>query len=263
LIPHRPIPKNIYETDALRSQYLLFHYGKKSDILPFASGPMDALDFHRRCVNLLRKHVSLGPESIGLDLGCAVGRATFELARFCPDVVGIDYSAQFIKIATHLQKKGFIEFNKINEGRWGEKTRVCVPSGIDRRRVRFLKGDACRLSSKIGIFDAALLLNLIDRLSDPQLCLLGLSPLIKSGGTVLISSPYTWLEDFTPKKKWLGGFVAKGKLMKTIDTLKRILGVHFEFVGSHDVPFIIREHQRKFQWSVAQVSLWRKRRDNR
>jgi hypothetical protein len=30
-------------------------------------------------------------------------------------------------------------------------------------------------------------------------------------------------------------------------------------VAAKDLPFLIREHARKFQWSVAQASLWKKR----
>jgi hypothetical protein len=27
----------------------------------------------------------------------------------------------------------------------------------------------------------------------------------------------------------------------------------------NDLPFLIREHQRKFQWSVAEATIWRRR----
>jgi 2-polyprenyl-3-methyl-5-hydroxy-6-metoxy-1,4-benzoquinol methylase len=34
-----------------------------------------------------------------LDLGCAVGRSSFELTRYFDRVVGLDYSARFIQVA--------------------------------------------------------------------------------------------------------------------------------------------------------------------
>ena len=37
---------------------------------------------------------------------------------------------------------------------------------------------------------------------------------------------------------------------------KRRLGRGFERVRVLDLPFLIREHARKFQWSVAQASVW-------
>lgn len=37
-----------------------------------------------------------------LDLGCAVGRATIELAQYFDEVVGIDYSNSFIEAANKV-----------------------------------------------------------------------------------------------------------------------------------------------------------------
>jgi hypothetical protein len=33
----------------------------------------------------------------------------------------------------------------------------------------------------------------------------------------------------------------------------------FNLVTTKDLPFLIREHARKFQWSVAQASIWQRR----
>jgi 2-polyprenyl-3-methyl-5-hydroxy-6-metoxy-1,4-benzoquinol methylase len=38
-----------------------------------------------------------------LDLGCAVGRTSFELTRIFDRVIAIDYSAKFIEVANDLQ----------------------------------------------------------------------------------------------------------------------------------------------------------------
>ncbi|MFW8304076.1 methyltransferase domain-containing protein, partial [Klebsiella pneumoniae] len=37
-----------------------------------------------------------------LDIGCATGRASFELARLFDQVTGMDYSARFIDVALSL-----------------------------------------------------------------------------------------------------------------------------------------------------------------
>jgi hypothetical protein len=42
--------------------------------------------------------------------------------------------------------------------------------------------------------------------------------------------------------------------------LKELLAADFEFVEEpRDVPFVIRETARKFQHSVAQMSVWRRK----
>ncbi|NDC01228.1 MAG: methyltransferase domain-containing protein, partial [Verrucomicrobia bacterium] len=41
-----------------------------------------------------------------LDLGCAVGRSSFELAAKVPEVIAIDFSRAFIRAARKLAKNG-------------------------------------------------------------------------------------------------------------------------------------------------------------
>ena len=44
---------NIYETPKLLGEYLLFHYGKDEEVLPWSFGPKDALGFAVRTVTEL------------------------------------------------------------------------------------------------------------------------------------------------------------------------------------------------------------------
>ena len=63
--------------------------------------------------------------------------------------------------------------------------------------------------------------NLIDRLPDPRRCLAQLPGLINHGGQLIITSPYTWLAEYTPKENWLGGFEKDGHRVRTLsDALK-------------------------------------------
>ena len=47
---------------------------------------------------------------------------------------------------------------------------------------------------------------LIDRLYDPAKFLGMIHERINPGGLLILTSPYTWLEEFTERAKWLGGF---------------------------------------------------------
>lgn len=49
-----------------------------------------------------------------------------------------------------------------------------------------------------------------------------------------------------------------GKEQSTIDGLVTALAGDFTLMGRKDLPFLIREHARKFQWSVAQATIWRR-----
>src|SRR5204863_2924117 len=135
------------------SEYLLFHYGTAEQILPHQSGPADALHFPVRCVAECLAVDQLPPTARALDLGCAVGRSSFELARHCAQVIGIDYSERFIDAARVLQREGALDFKYPEEGDLASKATACVPSEIDRNKVAFEQGDAQDLRPDLGPFD--------------------------------------------------------------------------------------------------------------
>jgi putative 4-mercaptohistidine N1-methyltranferase len=250
---------NPYETDKLLHEYLLFHYGRAEEVLPWSEGPQAALDYPARCVTECLDATALPRNARALDIGCAVGRATFELARFCREVIGIDYSERFIEAARSLAADGVIGYLRADEGMLTTSLEARVPEGVNRAGVRFQHGDAHALPSELGVFDVVLAANLIDRLEKPRHFLSQLSRLVKSGGQLIITSPYTWLLEYTPLDEWIGGCTANGKERNTLDGLKEALSGEFTLVTTKDLPFLIREHARKFQWSVAQASIWQRR----
>ncbi len=244
----------IYETDKLLSEYLLLHYGNHREILPWDSGPAEALDFPLRCAQIcLRESSAFGR---ALDLGCAVGRATFELSATFEKVVGIDRSARFIAAAHTIQKKGELQYERLDEGIVTTRLIAKRPAASHPERVEFREGDACRLPKDLGQFDCVMLSNLLCRVPDPDACLRQLPGLLRSGGRVLITTPCSWMEEFTPQSAWLGGMLRDGKPVTTLEGLTRCLGSGFKLLRTEEMPFLIREHARKFQWSVAQASLW-------
>jgi len=249
---------SFYETNRAVSEYLLFHYGTANEILSLGHGPAEALNYPVRCVSECLETKGLPTSARALDLGCAVGRSTFELARHCVEVVGIDQSERFCAAAKRLQAEGSADFAYVTEGELTQRSQAMVAADIDRRRVRFEKGDAMNLRPDLGEFDVVLMANLIDRLPDPLRCLQQLPQLLKAGGQLIITSPYTWLTEYTPREYWLGGFVRDGQPVHTFDSLQEILSADFELLRRKDLPFLIREHARKSQWSVAEASIWRR-----
>ena len=250
---------NIYETDRLLAEYLLFHYGTDAEMLAHPASPLDALSYPARCVSECLDLARFPANARALDLGCAVGRSTFEFARHCSEVVGIDFSRRFIETAVVLTAEGEVPYLRADEGALATPCCARISPEIDRTRVRFEVGDAMHLRADLGTFDVVLMANLIDRLSEPQHCLARLAGLVKPGGQLVITSPYTWLEDFTPRANWLGGFERDGKRVTTRDGLTAALSADFALTATRDLPFLIREHARKYQWSVAEATIWQRR----
>jgi putative 4-mercaptohistidine N1-methyltranferase len=249
-------PSEPYESAGALNEYLLFHYGREDEILPYPFGPRDALDFAVRTVEEGLEVDALPVNARAFDLGCAVGRSSFELARFCPEVVGLDYSQRFVAAATTLAEKGEMNYRRIICGDISEPAVARVPDGVERSRVRFLQGDAGNLPSKFAAFDVVHASNLLCRMPEPARFLDRLSQLVKTNGQLILATPCTWLESFTPKDHWIGGTTRHGD---TLDVLKKRLDSNFALTKAVNLPFLIREHARKFQWSVAQVSSWRRR----
>ncbi len=244
-----------YESDEQLGQYLAFHFGDQY---------FDVANYPRVCADRCR---GLVPETDGLralDLGCAVGRTTFELARSFSEVTGVDLSRRFIEAAKRLQRQGQIPYQLVDEG---DITRSVVAdladSGLDglQSRVAFEVGDASSLADHISGYDLVFAGNLIDRLHDPVSFLQGIHHRLNVGGYLVISSPYTLLEEFTPRENWVGGFYRDGLPITVLEGLRRYLEPHFEMIGEpEDIPFVIRETARKFQHSIAQLSTWRRMR---
>lgn len=71
------------------------------------------------------------------------------------------------------------------------------------------QGDACALPADLPAFDAVLAANLLCRLPDPMRFLGRCPSLVKRGGVLVLVSPFSWLEAWTPQQKWLGGYYDK------------------------------------------------------
>ena len=244
---------DVYESDDLIAQYCEFHYG--ADYHGVANFP-------RVTAELCREVIGDKPIKRALDLGCATGRAAFELAHFCDFVTGIDFSARFIKVGHEMQEKGRIKYALPEEGKlvsYHEKTLEELGLADVQQKVEFWQGDAHNLKPQFKDYDLVLACNLIDRLYEPSRFLTNIRERMTSGGVLVLFSPYTWLEEFTPVEQWLGGKKVDGENVTTLEGLRRELAPHFRQLGeARDVEFVIRETRRKYQHSVSQMSVWQK-----
>ena len=236
---------NPYETQKLRDEYLLFHFGTAEEILPYPAGPTEALGFAVRTVT---ETLPATPVTCALDLGCAVGRSAFELSAFCESVTAIDFSGAFIAAARELQHHGTLDYLRLEEGNVSTPLVARLPAHARPDRVQFETGDATDLRPDLGSFDIVHAANLICRLPEPAKLLKRLPTLVNQGGTLVITTPCTWLGEFTPPEHWPKG--------PTLEWLKESLAPAFTLTRSLNMPFLIRETARKFQWTVAEASVW-------
>ena len=246
--------ENIYETDELVSQYCDFQYGEDY---------FGVDNFAVACAQKAIAYTKDIKQGSALDLGCATGRASFELAKAFDKVCGIDFSARFVQVGVELQKNNKVGYYQNGEGNIKNRFEVNLEElGLSdvKDKVEFWQGDACNLKPHFKAYDLIMATNLIDRLYEPHLFLNSVHERINEGGCLVLTSPYTWLEDYTDKEFWIGGYRDEnGNEVSTLDGLKEMLKEHFELVATEDVPFVIRETPRKYQHTISQMSVWKKK----
>ncbi|MDC0980184.1 5-histidylcysteine sulfoxide synthase [Bdellovibrionales bacterium] len=248
------ITNNPYETDQLLSQYCEFHYG---------ASYFEVENFPKACIQAVEPYFKQLPSRTrAMDLGCAVGRSTFELARHFDEVVGIDFSARFIEKAQRFSDMGVLRYTLTTEGDlqdFYERTLSELKLEGLSEKIQFMQGDACNLNKKYGKFDFIFAGNLLDRLHSPKSFLNSVGEFLNVNGVLALTSPYTWLEEHTEKSEWIGGFKKDGEDFTTLEGLEHHFQGQFKRIAEpKEVPFVIRETARKYQHTVAQLTLWQK-----
>ncbi len=107
---------NPYEAQQMVDTYLNFHYGEDNfgvENFPAHCGKI--------CIEKAKKE---GVKGRALDLGCAVGRTSIELADYFEEVIGLDFSGAFVKAAIEAAANNYEQIN---------------------HKIKFVEGDACNL----------------------------------------------------------------------------------------------------------------------
>ncbi|CAF3870011.1 unnamed protein product [Rotaria sp. Silwood1] len=242
-----------YETQEMLDTYLLLHWGEEHQrfdplLAAHITFPRVA-ELPIACAELV-KRFAVGKDR-AMDLGCAVGRTAFELVTTFNEVVGIDNSQKFIDVARHLQQYGTLEYNRKDQGMQTTVLTAMVDSSIDRHRIRFEVGDACSLPLYLKDFDAVVLANVLCRLPKPSICLermQGNNGLVMAGGILVMTTPFSWLPQYTPSNHWLNSVKDIGNIL-----------TEFDLIYQEEIPFMIREHRRKFEYIITLATVWKRR----
>ena len=82
-------------------------------------------------------------------------------------------------------------------------------------------------------------------------------------------SPYSWLEEYTAREHWLVAIdapsahsseVLDSKLTRAAVSAALQQPQGFSLEGEQQMPFLIREHERKYQWGVSECLIFRRNR---
>lgn len=263
----------LYEGSRAIHEYLFFHYAHTSPRSTSIFFPhptlydsmKHAFAFTSRIAQLCDQYKSNNHRA--LDLGCSVGGSSFELTKYFTQVVGVDYSEGFISAANTMKQDGKMNYTIQKQGKIMIDLEAVLPHDVIPDNVQFYHGDACNLNKELhGTFDAILASNLLCRLPKPIKFLADITHFLNKDGVLVLISPYSWLEEFTPEEEWVGGRLstmegAEGQALESSHVIKSLLESQVSpltLVHEEEVPFLIREHERKFQYGVSHCMIWKK-----
>ncbi len=207
----------------------------------------------RRCLARLLAMAGAVPATTVLDLGCAAGRSSFDLAAHHPDalVLGLDRNLALLRLARRAGE-GVVSYPRRRIGLVYD--RRCFPVAAEgAARVDFWACDALALPFAPGVADLAAALNLLDCVAEPRRLLANLAESVRPGGRVLLATPYDWSTRATPVDTWIGGHSQRAEHRGAGEPFLRALlqeGAHEQSVrglrllAEADLPWQTRLHDR-------------------
>jgi len=251
----RDIPllaENHYETSREVCQQLDSHY---------AASYLDVINYPEQIAKLVLQLVSQYKTSKTklLDLGCSVGRTSFELAGFFQHIDAVDFSARYIQHGVKLQQGQSVRYVMESEGELIDfkevnLTKLDLPT--DCNNISFSQGDACNLKPVFKEYNVILAQHILENSYDPALFLASAARRLNDNGLLIIVSNYSYNTDKTQQEKWLGGIKVNGENLTGFDGLSLKLSKKFDLLEQQEIPRILKTNQRNFTVSQSHITVW-------
>lgn len=235
------------------STYAYDHYGDLDDEKSrHPSAPPGSI------VKLLRRGASSPAERPGgpvIDLGCAVGRAAFELAAMTGEtVLGVDLNFAMLKTAAKILATGNVSY-PLRRGGLVFQRRSFSVEFQQAALCDFWVCDASALPFPDQAFSMAASLNVLDCVSSPYEHLKEIARILMPQAPAVLSTPYDWSANATPVEAWLGGHSQRSEHQGASPAVVRSLlagGGHsnaisnLKLITEEDFPWTLRLHDRSF-----------------
>ncbi|MEO0794441.1 MAG: 5-histidylcysteine sulfoxide synthase [Verrucomicrobiota bacterium] len=244
-----------YETDPFVTPYCESHYGPEA---------LNVENYSERIAQICLDRMAKSTRGSALEIGCKVGRTSFELAAGFETVLGLDPTARTIRIGVEMIDKGYTQWEIPSEGDIVDFRQAHLKDiGLDnaRSKVEFMQADLSNMKELYSGYDLILINCLLERSYDPAKFLKTVHERLNEGGLLVVASTNDWREEHTRKENWLGGFKDRtGENQTTLDGLAIALEEHFTNSGeSLHIPQVIRRNARCYEHNQVEVSFWRKR----
>lgn len=231
-----------YNSRIMLSSYLWSHF------CDFLKDP-EATEAYRTWSSFFRS--SMGD---ALDIGCSVGRLSFELTRTHSRVIGIDTSVSFIEKARDLMNRKTLEFDLVIEGLITEKRFCGLDPAFNCDRVEFIVADALALPFRKQSFATLTSINILEKVAAPLKHLRDINRVLREKNAMFVfSDPFSWDESVSVPDLWLSGGTNGQNAMRGMDSMSR----YFSGKGGiFDPPLQILE-KGHVSWKIRKTeNLW-------
>jgi 5-histidylcysteine sulfoxide synthase/putative 4-mercaptohistidine N1-methyltranferase len=261
---------NPFESNEDVCQQLDSHYGNNKRGQEMLFSPNSSLNYALRISEQVKKYASFqakGNQGRILDLGCSVGRVSFELSTLFEHVDGVDFSARYIQHCVQLQQNKAVRYSSVAEGEVTHFHEVTLDSlNKDEKcqtnkhyhtdKIYFSQGDGCNLKAQFCDYDVILIQHNLENSYRPRALLSALMKRIAPNGLLMVLSDYGFDEKITEKKHWLGGQKINGENQSGFEALSLHLSDSFTLLNQEELPRIIKQDQRHFSLALSHLTIW-------
>ncbi len=207
--------------------------------------------YYADLVDLLLPHLT--PDSVFLDMGCAVGRLALELGLKVKCAYGVDPSPSCIRAARDILTSGKLSLSL------GDAS---VPE-LSSSRSEFLIGDDTSLPFAKGTFDCVCCSSVIDRVPDANVFLTRVDAMVRKGGLLVITDPFDWNPEYSKEEVWLGHGAFGTKNGREEDALAELLQRYgYERIEEKNIPWRTFSHKRNHKVWTVYAGIYRKSSDS-
>jgi len=227
------------------SSYTWDNYGDLDPSEP-ADGPVTPNGVGR-CLHAGLQRVPTRLDRPVLDIGCAVGRSSFELAQSTSQLVlGIDTNVSMLRLAQQVLQERRLRYPRRRIGIVYD-TRAFEVDLPAMEQVDFWAASGMSLPFRSESFGLVVALQVLDSVGSPHALLAAIADALHAGGSALLASPYDWSAAVTPVEAWIGGHSQRGITRGAAEPLLRSLltpGGHPQAVAG----LVLRDEIPRFRW---------------
>ena len=272
----------IMETDSAVAAALHAHYAPTQ--------PLGLPNFYhalaQHVVSAVRRQQATGELPLSplaaLEVGCGVGRTTFELAAsgLFNRVTAFDRTTRLIRLASHLQQQqqsqqqrnasssSSLQYCLTSEGELQSVHEVSLSSAALRLSdsplcaVSFRQEDADNVKlSADSPFDVLLVNCHLEQMTRPPAFLASCHSRLRLGGVLLLACAFQWRDGVTAAEERLGGRRTNGEAISGVRALSDALAPHFDALQPSTELYRVEQHNARAATLLSvQLSSWSRRR---